>query len=200
MEYRAVGQRLAVDIDSLHLPMGREEILSILVAKKFKILKVDVVALARKCLGAQYQLGAGLNQAPEAFDCSSLVKWLYGQCGIWLPRRSIQQREFGEKVELRDVISGDIVFVSGCRDWYLEDPADGIGHVGLATGEDSVVHAANKKNGVIESSLAKFTKKGFRGIRRYIPKGHNVVFLETPAGKEIETSDDIRWIVLQSMK
>ena len=170
-------------------------------SKKFKVLRVDVVALARSCVGvSRYRRGARLVEAPAIFDCSTLIKWSYGQCGIWLPRRSIQQRELGESVELSEITSGDVVFVSGWVDYYLDSPADGVGHVGIATGDNTVIHAGNRKIGVVETPLDKFVGKDkFRGVRRYIPKYREVTILETPVGREVEIADDIRWIVLQSL-
>jgi hypothetical protein len=201
MEYRAVGYRCVVDIDSLQLPISKEEVLSILAAKNFKILEIDITALARNCIGvSEYRRGARLSEAPATFDCSSFIKWLYGQCGLWLPRRSIQQRELGESIELNRVASGDAVFVSGSIDYYQNDPADGVGHVGIATGDNSVIHAGNSKVGIIENSLDAFVGKDkFRGARRYIPKHREIVILETPIGREVEIADDIKWIVLQSL-
>jgi hypothetical protein len=201
MEYRAVGNRCAVDIDSLRLPISREETLSILIAKNFKVLETDIVTLARNCVGiSKYRRGARLSEAPAIFDCSSFIKWLYGQCGIWLPRRSIQQRELGENIELNQIASEDVVFISGFIDYYMNDPALGVGHVGIATSNNTVIHAGNKKVGVIESSLDAFVSKGkFRGVRRYIPKHREITTLETPLGREVETADDIKWIVLQSL-
>ena len=201
MKYRAVGHRCAVDIDSLQLPISREETLSILATKKFKVLEIDVVTLARNCVGvSQYRRGARLSEAPTIFDCSSFIKWLYGQCGIWLPRRSIQQRELGESIGLDHVVSGDVVFVSGFIDYYLDDPIDGVGHVGIATGNNTVIHAGNSKVGVIESPLDVFVEDDkFRDVRRYIPKHREIIILETPIDREVEIADDIRWIVLQSL-
>lgn len=201
MEYRAVGNRLAVDIDSLQLPITKQEVLSMLAIKKFKVIETDIVALARKFIGvSKYRRGARLAEAPAIFDCSSFVKWLYGQCGIWLPRRSIQQREFGESVELNQVISGDVVFVSGWIDYYLNDPTDGVGHVGIATGDNTVIHAGNSNVGVIETQFDEFVGKNkFRGVRRHISKHREITVLETPADREVEISDDIKWIVLQSI-
>jgi len=201
MEYRAVGNRCAVDIDSLKLPISRGEILEILATKKFNVLEIDAIALARKCVGvSKYYRGARLAEAPEIFDCSSLIKWLYAQLGIWLPRRSIQQRELGENVRLDQITSGDVVFVSGWIDYYIDDPADGVGHVGIVTESNTVIHACNSKVGVIETPLDRFVgKNDFRGARRYIPKYREITTLETPIGREVEIADDIRWIVLQSL-
>ena len=135
MEYRAVGNRCAVALNSLRLPISRKETLTILGNKGFALIEVDIIALARQCIGtSQYRRGARLFEAPVIVDCSSFVKWLYAQRGIWLPRRSIQQRELGEVVNLEELVVGDVIFISGSIDYYHDDPANGVGHVGIATG------------------------------------------------------------------
>jgi hypothetical protein len=201
MNYRAVSNRCAVHLPSLNLPISAEDTLIILREKGFKVLDVDVVALARTCIKTStYRRSARPSEAPVVVDCSSFIKWLYGQCGIWLPRRSIQQREIGTPVPINEVSAGDVVFVSGWIDYYHTNPKDGVGHVGIATGEETVIHAANRNVGVIEICLERFVDEtNFRGIRRYIPREQGVLILETPLEREVETSDDLRWIVLQSL-
>jgi len=200
MEYRAVGNRCAVMFDALGLPIRHEEALTVLVRKGFVAIEVDIVKIARGCIGgSHYRRGAQPSEAPTVVDCSSFIKWLYGQRGIWLPRRSIQQRQLGESIGLTELIAGDVVFVSGWIDYYVSNPSEGVGHVGIATGDKTIIHAANKKAGVIESPLLKFVGDKFRGATRYIPKDKKVTTLKTPIEREVETEDDIRWIVLQSM-
>lgn len=201
MEYRAVGNRCAVDLGELKLPIPDEKALRILLANGFKVMEVNLVALARQCIGkSKYRRGAKPSEAPGIVDCSSFVKWLYGRRGIWLPRFSIQQRDQGERIELENVTVGDLIFVSGRIDWYLDNPADGVGHVGIATGNGTVIHAANKKIRVTESRLQDFASRDkFRGARRYVPENRRVITLETPVYREVETADEIRWIVLQSL-
>ena len=199
MKYLAVGNRCAVNLKSLQLPISDEEALAILVARGFRILEVDILALARCCIRySQYRRSAKPSEAPTVVDCSSFIKYLYGQRGIWLPRRSIQQRELGVAVSVEEASKGDVVFVSGWVNYYHTDPSDGVGHVGIATGEGTVIHAADRKAHVVESSLESFVgERKFRGIRRYIPKGQIVLTLETPPDREVEIDDDMRWIVLQ---
>jgi len=201
MEYRSVGNRCAVSLDSLNLPISREDILSILNNKGFVLIEVDIVALARQCIAtSRYRRGARLFEAPAIVDCSSFIKWLYAQRGIWLPRRSIQQRELGEAVNLDELVAGDVVFVSGWIDYYHDDPSNGVGHVGIATGNGTIIHAANRKANVVETPLDKFVgKTKFRCAKRYIPQGVEVLTFETPADREVEIADDIKWIVLQSL-
>lgn len=200
MEYRVVGSRIAVDFSSLFLPVSKSRAIEILVVLGFKVVDVDVVSLAKNCVGvSKYRRGARNIEAPVVVDCSSFMRWLYGQKGIWLPRRSIQQREFGETVELNNLIAGDVIFVSGFKDYFFNNPNDGVGHVGIYSGCGTVIHAKNSKVGVVESSLKEFVGSSFRGARRYLPQGKEVLTLETPIVREVETSDDIRWIILQNL-
>lgn len=205
MEYRAVGNRCAVLLDSLCLPISNEEILITLAHAGFNLIEVDMVRLARGCVGkSTYLRGARPSEAPAVVDCSSFIKWLYGRRGVWLPRRSIQQYELGEATELNRLIAGDVVFISGRIDYYHDDPANGIGHVGMATGEGTIIHAAGKESGVVESSIDDFMNVAdgttkFRGARRYIPEDAEVLTFETPAYREVEIADDLKWIILQSL-
>ena len=200
MKYMAVANRCAIRLEDLNLPISRDESLTILKNKGFIVLNVDIIALARKRVGsAKYRRGARLFEAPEIFDCSSFIKWLYAQRGIWLPRRSIQQRELGETILFEDVVKGDVIFVSGYINYYINDQSDGVGHVGIYTGDKTVIHAANKKSGVIESPVEDFIGTSLRGIKRYIPKEAEVITFQTPSKREVESADDIKWIILQSL-
>lgn len=201
MIFRAVGNRCAVILNALNLPISCWKTLVILEKAGFILLDVDMVALARQCIGtSKYRRGARASLAPVTVDCSSFVKWLYGMRGIWLPRRSIQQCQFGEAADFNDSIAGDVVFVSGRIDYYFDNPTYGIGHVGMATGEGTVIHAASMKEGVTESLLSEFIGNNkFRCARRYIPKDIDVLTFQTPSHREVETADDMRWIVLQSL-
>ncbi|MBI2888796.1 MAG: C40 family peptidase [Candidatus Liptonbacteria bacterium] len=202
MEYRAVRNRCAAILDSLSLPISQSDAMAVLNQNGFRVVEeTNLVALARRCIGtSRYRRGAKPSEAPAVVDCSSFTKWLYGQRGIWLPRRSIQQRELGEPIPLENVAAEDLIFVSGKVDYYITDPADGVGHVGIASGENTVIHAANKKTGVIETPLHQFIEKNmFRGARRYIPKNKEVLTFETPPEREIEIAGDLQWVILQSL-
>jgi hypothetical protein len=199
MKYRAVGNRCAVNLSPLNLSLSDQKVLAILKKQGFKEVDVDMIALARECIAiSRYRRGARSLEAPAVVDCSSFVKWLYGNRGIWLPRRSIQQRDVGELVTMDKIIAGDLVFVKGAIDWYHNDPKDGVGHVGIATGEGTVIHACDSQVNAVESSFERFIAKlKFRGARRYIPTNTQVITLDTPPERELETADDLRWIVLQ---
>lgn len=200
--FRAADCRCAVDLSELRLPISDREALTLLASIGIHVVEVDLVQIARSRIGvSRYRRGSRLADAPDVFDCSSFIKWLYARRGVWLPRRTIQQIELGMSIALSDVIAGDAIFTTGSVNYYHDDPAHGVGHVGIATGEGTVVHAANKRVGVIETDISKFTGTDtkLRGVRRYILDSARVVTLEIPPAREVEISDDIRWIVLQQL-
>ncbi len=199
MEYRAVGNRCAVNLTAWQSPVSHAKVMEILLAKGFQVLTIDVLELARGLRSSTYRRRASLSVAPDLVDCSSATKWLYGERGIWLPRRAVQQRECGTVVNLEHLEALDLVFISGRTNYYRTNPSDGVGHVGIATSPTTVLHARGRCKGVEEVSLEAFLARGkFRGARRCIPKGHEVITLQTPPALEIETEDDIRWIILES--
>lgn len=206
--YRAVGDRCAVDLGRLLIAglLTDSAKRAALETLGCTVVAVDPIALARSCIGhSTWRRGARMHEAPGIVDCSSFTKWIFGQLGIWIPRRSIQQRDCsgngGHAVNERDdVRPGDLVFVTGWRDYYDVDPSQGIGHVGIVTGDRTVVHAANAELGIIESPLEEFLYlNNFRGARRMIPTDRTVLTLETPPKREVETEDDLRWMILQRL-
>lgn len=204
--YRAVGDRCAVDLGRLLIAglLTNIEKQAAIESVGCTIVSVDPIALARSCIGCStWQRGARMREAPGVVDCSSFTKWIFGEIGIWIPRRSIQQRDCwgngGHAVNDRDnVQSGDLVFVSGWKDYYDVDPSQGVGHVGIVTSDRTVVHAANSELGITESPLEEFLYlNNFRGARRMIPSDRTVLTLQTPPEREVETEDDLRWMILQ---
>lgn len=204
--YRAVGDRCAMDLGRLLIVglLTDAEKQAALEALGCTIVSVDPIAIARSYVGrSAWRRGARMHEAPGVVDCSSFTKWLLGEIGIWIPRRSIQQRDCvgngGYAVNDRDDVQpGDLVFVAGWRDYYDTDPSQGVGHVGIVTSDRTVVHAANSQLGVTESPLEEFLYlNNFRGARRMVPADHTTLTVETPPEREVETEDDLRWMILQ---
>ncbi len=200
-EYRAADNLCAVDLSSLKLPVSDFDALKILEILGFSIEKTNISRLAWQCIGrSEYELGAHPNNAPHSVDCSSFTRWLYSQRGIWIPRLSIQQRSFGTKVDISEIRPDDLVFTrSGCGNYFEDDPLDNVGHVGVYIG-NGVVHAHSKRYHVVLESLGTFAKSGFRGVRRYIPAKSSALTLRIPKDLLVESSDDIRWIILRNLK
>ncbi|MBD3281800.1 hypothetical protein GF391_03580 [Candidatus Uhrbacteria bacterium] len=201
--FRAVNNRCAVDFAELKLPIPATQAIEILENRGFQLFNPDIITAARSLIGKSiYKLGAKQFQAPNLFDCSSFTKWIYGQCGIWLPRRTIQQIEYGQTIEPQNIKKGDLVFTTGKNhNWFRTNPNQNVGHVGIATDNNSVIHAANSRAGVIESSLECFLKtEKYRSIQRIITQPAVTLFFHTPPEREVETSDDFFWIIVQTLK
>jgi hypothetical protein len=201
-KYQAVGKRIAVYLPHLGISIPRERVVVTLSEAGFHFLEVDISQLAREQVGVSiYKIGCLFSLAPQTVDCSSFVKWLYGQMGIWLPRLSVQQHEWGSVVE--DLLPGDLLFTGrrSRRSFYRHDPEEEVGHVGMVVDSNTIIHAANPRKGVVETSVTSFTGSSrFRGARRYLPTNpSDLLVLEVPQDQEVETEDDIRWFLLKKL-
>ena len=197
MNYRAVGKRCAVVLESLRIPVTPAEALKILRGKHFSILDVDIIKIARSQIGiAEYQLDARPSQAPKIVNCSAFTKWLLAQRGCWIPQYAIEQREHGQTVHKNELKEGDLVFTGGRFGFYHDVEEDKVSHVGIVTAQDTVIHAERKAGGVVEIPLEIFfAKKRFRGARRCFPSDQNVLTLAVPDAIEIETAKDIQYLI-----
>lgn len=201
MFFRSAQNRCAVVLSELRLPMTDVSALCILRHLGFRVLDIDMTTLARSRVGiSMYRRGSRLRNAPRSFDCSSFVKWVYAKRGVWIPRRTVQQINLGSPVRLADLTAGDLVYVTGAVNWYDIDPKQGVGHVGIATGEGTVIHAAHRRVGIVESNVSAFLRRvDLRGIRRHIIEPDKTLTLLTPRRFEVESSDDLRWILLSRL-
>ncbi len=129
--------------------------------------KTQLVALARSLNGKPYKYGAKPEEAPEYFDCSSFIQYLFGQVGIELPRSSILQaaaaqgKEVAPATDLSNLERGDVLFARGRRGHYDDDLFGerqmAIGHVALYIGNGEVIHSRHKLGGVTIQPLSAFT-------------------------------------------
>ena len=92
-------------------------------------------------LGDPYVYGAN---GPDAWDCSSLVQWAWGQAGVSLPRVTTDQVHSGWEVSTVDMQPGDLVFTNST------------GHVGMYIGNGQVVQAPYSGQLVQITELANF--------------------------------------------
>lgn len=98
-----------------------------------------VLAAARSAIGSPYVYGAN---GPSAFDCSGLTSWAYQQAGVSIPRTSQAQASAGTPVSLDALQPGDIIV------YY-----SGASHVGIYTGNGTIIDALNSGTPVGERSL-----------------------------------------------
>lgn len=88
-----------------------------------------IVAEAKKHLGKPYVWGA---EGPNSFDCSGLVQYVYGQCGISLSRTTYTQVNEGKQVNTNTLELGDLVFFGSVAAPH---------HVGIYIGNGEFIHA-----------------------------------------------------------
>jgi cell wall-associated NlpC family hydrolase len=86
-----------------------------------------VVTYARNFLGVRYSWG-GISPH-TGFDCSGLVRFIYGHFGIVLPHSSFGDLSRGHGITRRSLRPGDLVFFAGAS------------HVGIYVGHGRFIHA-----------------------------------------------------------
>lgn len=127
--------------------------------------------IVRPLIGvARYRRGAGMKDLESrVVNCWTLVKWAYGEYGLVLPDFPAEQRDFlaehGASLQFRDIdVKSAVVFVHSSLPKHL--------HVGIATGEGTVIHATNRREtrglsgsgGVFEVPIEDFvSEETFRG-------------------------------------
>ena len=100
---------------------------------------------------------------PSGFDCSGFVQWVFAQNGVRLPREVREQYDAGQKVDLRNVEPGDLLFFA--------TESRGASHVGVAIGGDQFVHAPSSQGVVrVERFSANYWATRFVGARRVATK------------------------------
>ena len=95
-----------------------------------------VFALAQ--VGKPYVLG---GNGPAVFDCSGLIQQAYLTAGVKLPRLASQQRFAGTRVEIDQLLPGDLLY-------YQDGSSPRRGHISMYAGNGLVVEAANPRRGV----------------------------------------------------
>lgn len=205
--YRGVGNRIAINILDLGNNVSIEKAFSILKENGINEIEICMLSIAKELVTkAQWKLRSGQWEAPLFFDCSSLTKWLYGQKGIWIPRRPIQQFEHckksGESISLEHAKQGDLMFTtSQFKNGVRIGDNDGW-HVFFVSDNKKAICATNSEFGigVVEVPFTEIFKT--RKLRKIYSVTERRIPLTTfliPPNREIETSDDIKHIILQSL-
>ena len=121
----------------------------------------EIIKEAEKYLGAPYLLG---GRSKKGIDCSGLTQVIYkNSLNIILPRHSWDQKEIGKKVNLKNVKSGDLIFLIKKSNQHK--------HVGIVELNKSVnlIHASLEQKKVVRQSLKEvFKKYDFVEARRVV--------------------------------
>lgn len=116
-------------------------------------VQAQVVQDVLQYLGVPYVWG---GESPSGFDCSGLVKYVYGKHGVSLPHASSMQFQMGAPVPPDQLQPGDLVFFYG---------ATAPQHVGMYIGQGKFIEAPNFGE-VVKISTLRFDGD-YSGARRY---------------------------------
>jgi len=111
---------------------------------------VTAVQAALTRLGSPYSWGAA---GPNAFDCSGLVMWAFGQAGVNLPHSSQALASGGQAVSMDQMQPGDLIT-------YYGDAS----HVAIYIGDGLMVHASTYGSPV---AVAPVNNAPIHNVRRY---------------------------------
>lgn len=116
----------------------------------------EVVSYALKFVGNPYKWGG--ESLTKGADCSGFVQSIYRDFGYSIPRVSRDQaKSAGVKVSESDLKPGDLIFYANNKGV--------VNHVAMYIGDGKIVHAANKRQGIIVSNY-KYRK--INTVRRII--------------------------------
>jgi cell wall-associated NlpC family hydrolase len=119
-----------------------------------------VVAAALTLRGVNYRLGG--EDPATGFDCSGLVRYVFQEESIDLPRTVVQQFEKGSHPRRADIEPGDLLFFA--------TESSGPSHVGIAIDGSSFVHAPGEGRVVrVERFDTPYWQTRFVGVRRVSP-------------------------------
>lgn len=163
----------------LGTPVSQDEIESIF--KKFDFTYriaepvEEVVSLSQNLAGIPYKFGASVVfDAPNAFDCSSFIAYLFAQSGVAVPRMAVDQYAFGVRIEAPELKPGDVVFSNtGVGKIYYETVEfikgtkipQGVDHCGLYVGDGKIIHATRHQGKVVIEELA--SSEQFKNVVGY---------------------------------
>lgn len=121
-------------------------------------LGCEIADFAKQFEGWKYVYGC---ESPEdGFDCSGLIYYVYRQFGYRLNRVAKDQNTDGDKISsMEELLPGDIVLFS-----Y----GGQINHCGIYLGDDKFIHAMDKENGVVITSLSEWAAPRRLYMRRIV--------------------------------
>jgi cell wall-associated NlpC family hydrolase len=114
-----------------------------------------VVKYARRFIGVPYEWGG--SSPRSGFDCSGLVRFVYGHFGIALPHSSYGDMSRGRAVIRKYLRPGDLVFFAGGS------------HVGIYVGRNRVLDAPHSGAVVHVSTMSDWYSYEYDGARRLRP-------------------------------
>ncbi len=107
-------------------------------------LRKDIVNTALKYVGYPYVHGG--NSLTKGTDCSGFTKLIYKKFGYSLARTPGGQIPNGRTIKRSELQPGDLVF-------YMNSAGTRVGHVAIYIGNNKIVHASNRRDGIKVSNM-----------------------------------------------
>ncbi|MEZ7506225.1 LysM peptidoglycan-binding domain-containing protein [Flavobacterium sp. Arc2] len=122
----------------------------------------QLVSTASENIGTRYRMG---GTTKDGFDCSGLMCTTFSNFDIQLPRTSIEQSQYGVKIDNEDAQKGDLIF-------FKTNGRRQINHVGMVVeavdGDIKFIHASVSGGVMISSVKEKYYKKKVSQINRVL--------------------------------
>jgi len=120
----------------------------------------NIVAHALTLMGIKYKWGG--NSPSSGFDCSGFVRFVVGNSiNMTLPRTAMAMSQVGRKIDLKDLLPGDLVFFKSKRGLFA--------HVGIYLGDKKFIHAPESGRTIgIDEIEANTYERRLSGARRLI--------------------------------
>ena len=126
----------------------------------------QLISSAKQYEGVRYRVG---GTTTAGMDCSGLVCTVFNAYDIQLPRRSVDMSKVGEKLKLKDVQKGDLVF-------FKTSNRGVINHVGLVTEvrDDEIlfIHSSVQRGVIISSTKEPYYHRTFAQANRVLTEEH----------------------------
>lgn len=122
----------------------------------------QLIVTASENIGTRYRMG---GTTKDGFDCSGLMMTTYGDCNVQLPRTSIEQSQFGDKVNFEQAQKGDLIF-------FKTSSRNRINHVGMVVEADGdeikFIHASVHGGVMISSTKESYYEKKVAQVNRVL--------------------------------
>lgn len=198
------------DVSSLlGIDVPEKDVIKILEGLSFEVKKIkpidNVIKLAQSLKGKPYKYGASVSyDAPEFFDCSSFVSYVFAHSGIQVPRMTIDQYFYGKPVDVKDLKPGDLVFsntevlINKIHYESVDFMAgrkikEGVDHVGIYLGKGKIIYTSSFTGEVVIKDLKKLKEfKNLRGFKRMITEDDDLLLVTVPQARlDIRIKEDL---------
>jgi cell wall-associated NlpC family hydrolase len=119
----------------------------------------EIIEAAKSYLGTPYRSG---GTSHNGVDCSGFITAVYMEFNIRLPRTSLDQSTYGERISPSKLQPADLVFFKTSR-------RQSVSHVGIYLGKGKFIHASTRSHRVrIDHMEDDYFRKRFVVARRIV--------------------------------